>query len=112
MGLAVALSPGVLNTPRYHVSWELHSMTDLKTYYDKILSLMEDRQYGMWRVLCEIFGREVGDQMAAAGQCIAMRLPKGVLLSPYKKRKNTTRVDEVVSSESEVDDRDRKRLCK
>jgi len=93
MGLAKAKTTGVINLAKYKSNWEMLSDKEMKPLYDKVMGfLVNQRPYGEFFAIREIFGEEMAKMVAKRGEVIA---PPGGLLDngPPKSGKMTHDMD-------------------
>ncbi|KAF7782914.1 hypothetical protein Agabi119p4_2290 [Agaricus bisporus var. burnettii] len=60
LGIADARAPSVATVPKYDDNFEIRSDRQLRTLYDRIMSLLSDRKHGVYFAVCELFSTEMG----------------------------------------------------
>jgi hypothetical protein len=64
MGLAIAITPGVLQTSRFRTNWQFKSHQELKSMYEKFMGWLTREEFGEYMVFHSLFGEKIARRLA------------------------------------------------
>ena len=73
IGLAQAKTPDVINLAKYKSNWDMSPDNITKPLYEKVMTyLLDKRPFGEYFAMDKIFGQQVANRLANAGEIIAL----------------------------------------
>jgi hypothetical protein len=70
VGLARGLKEGVIRGSKYKVNWDFLTMRELKELYERVMGYLTEEHYGEYCAVRALFGKDVADRLAKAGDVI------------------------------------------
>jgi hypothetical protein len=88
MGLAKAKSFAMIGRASWKGNWEMHSDNEVKPMYDRVMDhLLNQKPYGEFHAVEEIFGREMALQLATKQEVIQPQHCRGLALAANQEQK-------------------------
>jgi hypothetical protein len=67
MGLAKAMTTGILTTPRYSKNWEMLPLEKLKPQYERVMTFLTSEAHGEFFAVEELFGTRMATMLVKRG---------------------------------------------